>query len=214
MTLTELKHVSAASSYVSVLGKSTIDSASAEYKFIVDATKVALEAGFGVIHGGYAGGAMSAASDTAAAHIQAHGLPAERNIGVPQAQHDSIWARVENAVFTNTADDIFDRLRDVTAGDFAIVAPLGGDGTELEVAVIQHENLIRYTQPKTSKGRKPTPIIFLQTAGGTNWKSLMQSKAAYLTTKTFTSVDECPWMFFVNSMEEFTQAFNVAKTQI
>ncbi len=213
MTLNECKQNSGASHYVSVLGKSTITKESPEYQFTVQATRQALEQGFGVIHGGYAGGAMSAASDTACAYISEHHLPAERNIGIPQRQHDGLWERVTGAVFTEPSNDIYDRLRLVTGGDIAIIAPLGGDGTELEVATLLHENIIRSSQTETCGGKKPTPVIFLQTPTGTNWKKILELKMSELATsvKTF---EQCPWILFAHSMEEFTLKFQQARQML
>lgn len=208
-----LKQASGAIGFVSVLGKSTIATDTPEFQFTVAATRYALEQDFGVIHGGYAGGAMSAASDTACAFIKERSLPAERNIGVPQLQHDGLWERVTGAVFTEASNDIYDRLRLVTAGDIAIIAPLGGDGTELEVAVLLHENIIRATQKETCQGLKPTPIIFLMTPGGTDWKRILSMKMQLLATsmKTF---EQCPWILFAQSMEEFVQVFEGARKMV
>lgn len=205
-----LKQASGAVGFVSVLGKSTIATESLEFQFTVAATHYALEQRFGVIHGGYAGGAMSAASDTACAFIKERSLPAERNIGIPQLQHDGLWERVAGAVFTEPSKDIFDRLRLVTAGDIAIIAPLGGDGTELEVATLLHENIIRATQKETCQGLKPTPIIFLLTPNGTNWKQILTMKMQLLATATKT-FEQCPWILFAQSIEEFERAFAVAR---
>lgn len=208
-----LKQKSGALGFVSVLGKSTIVKDSPEYQFIVDATRFALEQGFGVIHGGYAGGAMSAASDTACEYIEACSLPAELNIGIPQLQHDGLWERVTGAVFTEPSNDIFDRLRLVTGGDVAIIAPLGGDGTELEVATLLHENILRAAQAEKYNGQKPTPIIFLQTPNGTDWKRILSTKMEGLATST-KSFEQCPWIQFASSMEEFIDAFAQARMTI
>lgn len=213
LVIDRLKQIAGANGFVSVLGKSTIASDSVEYQFIVDATRYVLGQGFGVIHGGYAGGAMSAANDTACAYIQEKGLCAEWNIGVPQLQHDGLWERVTGAVFTEPSNDIFDRLRLVTGGDIAVVAPLGGEGTELEVTALLHENLLRRSQASTYAGVFPTPVIFLQTSNGVNWKSLLQEKMRHLTTST-KALEQCPWILFAHSTEEFSRAFAHALTML
>ena len=213
MTLGELKKRSQATGFASILGKSTIAKESDEYGFMVEATCHLLEQGFGVIHGGYAGGAMSAASDTACAYIAKHRLAPERNIGIPQRQHDGLWERVPGAVFTDASDDIYDRLRLVTGGDIAMVAPLGGDGTELEVATLHHENIIRSTQAETCRGAKPTPMIFLQTATGTDWKKILAMKMDLLATSIKT-LEQCPWILFASSMEEFKERLVQARKMI
>lgn len=211
--INHLKQASGAIGFVSVLGKSTIAHDSRAFQFTAAATQYVLEQGFGIIHGGYAGGSMSAASDTACAFIKEHALPAERNIGVPQLQHDGLWPRVEGAVFTEPTNDIYDRLRLVTAGDIAVIAPLGGDGTELEVATLLHENIIRATQTETCQGHKPTPVIFLLATDGTDWKRLVSTKMQLLATsiKTF---QQCPWIIFAHSMDDFAYAFEVARKMI
>ncbi len=209
----DLKQRAQARGFVSVLGKSTIAKDSIEYRFLVEVVQSVLEQGYGVIHGGYAGGAMSAASDTACTYIKEHALPAERNIAIPQVQHDGLWDRVTGAVFTEPSNDIFDRLRLVTSGDIAVIAPLGGDGTELEVATLLHENILRTAQAATYAGQVPTPIIFLQTSQGTDWKQIISTKMQLLATSTKT-FEQCPWIQFASSKEEFVKAFVQARTRI
>lgn len=202
-TINEMKELSGARKFASVLGKSTIDSTREEYKFIEQTTEVLLAHGYGVIHGGYAGGAMSAASDTAHGYILKHGLSPYLNIGIPQKQHDGLWDRVENASFTETTNDIYDRLRMVTSGDIAIICPLGGDGTELEETIVFHENVVKAGMNKYGGAHeKMTPLIFLQTQNGTDWKTLIQTKLALLDTST-KSIDEYEWLYFVDSIEAF-----------
>jgi hypothetical protein len=201
MTLSELQQQSGVRHFVSVLGKSTIATENPEYQLLASAVQVVLEQDFGVIHGGYAGGTMSAASDTAVAYLRAHALPAERNIGVPQEQHEGVWERLDGPVFLSPAIDVYDRLRAITAGDIALIAPLGGDGTDLEITAVIHDNL------EIRDGRKPRPIIFLQTSNGTDWKSLIESKMRCLTTKSFKTFEQCPWILFATSVETFNDAF-------
>lgn len=203
MTIEEMKKQSGADCFASVLGKSTIDPQSEEYKSIEELTRVLLENGYGIIHGGYAGGAMAATSDTAEAYIAKHNLSPFLNIGVPQAQHDGLWERVSKASFTDAAGDIYQRLKVVTSGDIAIVCPLGGDGTELEETIIFHENVVRDGMNKYGGyNLKMTPLIFFQTKNGTDWKHLIEQKMKTICTSV-KEPSEYDWLYFVYSIEEF-----------
>lgn len=193
-TIAELKARSEAKHFASVLGKSTIRKDSAEYKFIESVVELLMKHGFGIIHGGYAGGAMSAASDTANRIISEQNLPKEMNIGVPQKEHDGIWERVVGSVFTDAAEDIYARLKIVTSGDIAIVCPLGGDGTELEETILFHENVIR-----CSLGKRTVPIIFLQTPHGTDWKNIIGVKMETLDTSV-KDPSKYDWLYFIDSL--------------
>lgn len=210
-TFHELKELSGAKKFASVLGKSTIDSGREEYKFIEQATEVLLRHGYGIIHGGYAGGAMSAAGDTAHQYITEHNLSPYLNIGIPQKQHDGLWDRVENASFTEVTSDIYDRLRMVTSGDIAVICPLGGDGTELEETIVFHENVVKAGMNKYGgANEKMTPLIFLQTKNGTDWKTLVQTKLALLDTSV-KHIEEYDWLYFVHSIEEFEEVLENLK---
>lgn len=195
--LAELRLKSGVEKFVSVLGKSTIPKESPEYRFIESATEALLSRGCGIIHGGYKGGAMAAASDAAYRYLTAQKLPLERNIGVPMVGHDGLWERVDTAAFTDAPSTIFERLAMVTSGDIAVFAPLGGDGTEAEEAVVFHENMVR-----TQLGSSIVPMIFLQTSTGTQWKQLLEYKLSVLTTGV-SNLDSLPWLYFVTTMEEF-----------
>jgi predicted Rossmann-fold nucleotide-binding protein len=202
-TINELKQLSGVTKFASVLGKSTIDSSRAEYKLIEQVTEVLLDHGYGIIHGGYAGGAMSATSDTTHQYIIKNNLSPYLNIGIPQKQHDGLWDRVENASFTEVTGDIYDRLRMVTSGDIVVVCPLGGDGTELEETIVFHENVVKAGMNKYGgANEKMTPLIFLQTKDGTDWKTLIQTKLALLDTSV-KDIKEYDWLYFINSIEEF-----------
>jgi len=198
-SIEELKRSSGAHFFASILGKSTISKSTPEYAFIVDAVGFLISHGVGIIHWGYAGGAMSAASDTAVRLIQEAGLPRELNIGVPQLDHDGLWQRVEGAVSTNVAKDIFDRLSAVTSGDIVVICPLGGDGTELEETTVFHENVIRI-----SMGKKPVPLLFLMTSTGTDWESLIRGKMSLLATSV-KDPNQYPWLYFVRSLRHFEE---------
>lgn len=203
--ITELKKLSGATKFASVLGKSTIDQSREEYKMIEQCTEILLENRYGIIHGGYAGGAMQATSDAANRYIEENNLPKELNIGVPQKQHDGLWERVGDASFTKVADDIYQRLQIVTSGDIAVICPLGGDGTELEETIVFHENVVKAGMNKYGgANEKMTPLIFLQTKNGTDWKKLIQTKLSFLDTSV-KNIEEYDWLYFVNSVEEFKQ---------
>lgn len=202
-SINELKQQSGAVHFASVLGKSTINPASEEYKVIGQFTEVLLRNGYGIIHGGYAGGAMSATSDSANGYIAKHNLSPFLNIGVPQVEHDGLWERVTEASFTDVAEDIFTRLKIVTSGDISIICPLGGDGTELEETIVFHENVVRAGMNKYGgHNKKMTPLIFFQTKNGTDWKKLIETKLSILDTSV-KDINEYPWLYFVNSIEEF-----------
>lgn len=210
----EMKQRSGAHSYASVLGKSTIDKNSVEYKTIEKAVEILINNGYGIIHGGYAGGAMSAASDTANRLMQEKGLPKEINIGVPQKEHDGLWDRVVDASFTDAAEDIFMRLKIVTSGDIAVICPLGGDGTELEETIVYHENIVRDGIKKFAKseGKDPIPLIFLQTPNGTNWRKIIETKMQHLATEVRDPAIHT-WLHFVDSLEQFEQLIIKLKPQ-
>lgn len=207
-TITELKQLSGRAKFASVLGKSTIDPESEEYQVICKITEKLFEKGFGVIHGGYAGGAMQAVSDTAQMIIKDQNLSPNCNIAVPQVQHDGLWDRVHEATFTAASSDIFDRLKIVTSGDISVICPLGGDGTELEETIVFHENIVKMGMNKYGGHDFPmTPLIFVQTQNGTQWKKLIQEKMNILDVSV-RDPKEYDWLHFVNSVEEFEQVIS------
>ncbi len=208
--ISDIKKKSGAVAFASILGKSTIPRDHAAYVMIEQAVEILIRNDYGIIHGGYSGGAMSAASDTANRLIAELHLPKERDIAVPQKEHDGMWERVMDATFVEAAEDIFARLKVVLSGEIAIVCPLGGDGTELEETLVFHENVIREGVIKRlkQKGRhdektdQPTPLIFLQVPGGTDWKKLIETKLALLDTSVKHSAGYS-WLHFVDSIEAF-----------
>jgi len=207
MNIAELKQKSGTKLFASVLGKSTIDAQSQEYKTIEEATKILLTNGFGIIHGGYAGGAMSATSDTANVFIKENNLSPEWNIGVPQVEHDGLWERVADAAFADVAEDIFQRLKVVVSGDIAIICPLGGDGTELEETIIFHENVVY------GRGENPKPLIYLQTPNGTNWKALIETKMKILDISVKNPSDY-NWLYFIDSIDQFQELIKKLKSEL
>jgi predicted Rossmann-fold nucleotide-binding protein len=199
MNTDNLQEKAGAKKYVSIFGKSTVDNGSREYQFTEEVTRYLIENDLGVIHGGYAGGIMQAVADTADKILKEKGLPLERNIAVPQIQHDGAgWARVQNASFTVPAEDIYSRLRNVAGhSDIAIIAPLGGDGTMLELTVVWHENVLaKYT------GSTVVPVIVLQTENGTDWKKIIETLVIELDNST-NSLEELNWVHFASNLEEF-----------
>lgn len=202
-TIEQLKLESGRKIFASVLGKSTINPESEEYKIIEKVTEILFQNGYGVIHGGYAGGAMQAVSDTAQKIIKQENLSQLCNIAVPQVQHDGLWDRVSEAVFTHPSQDIYERLKIVTSGDIAIICPLGGDGTELEETVVFHENIVKMGMNKYGGHHfSMTPLIFIQTKNGTDWKKLIEQKMNILDVSV-RDLKEYDWLYFVNSLEEF-----------
>lgn len=213
MTISELKQKSGVKLFASVLGKSTISEESEEYRIISRFTEILLENGYGIIHGGYTGGAMSASSDSANRYIEKHKLSKFLNIAVPQKQHDDLWERVDKAQFTDTAEDIFQRLKVVTSGDIAIVCPLGGDGTELEETIVFHENVVREEANKYNRhNERITPLIFFQTKDGTDWKHLIETKIKTLDI-SIKNISEYKWLYFVSSFDEFGKVIKEIKKE-
>lgn len=189
--------------FASIIGKSTLEINSIEYTYIQEATHELLERGYGIIHGGYAGGSMQAANDTAYKFLKRIHWPMERNIGVPQKQHDCLWPRVDGALFTEPAEDIYDRLRWVLVGNIIIVGPVGGDGTELEQTAIFHENIIQ----GSLAGGIIKPLIFLQTKTGTQWESHIQNKLNILSANIKDS-RALSWLYFSHTMNDFKTILN------
>ena len=178
---------------ISFFGKSTVDENTSEYKITKQLAREVVRAGFGVIHGGYAGGIMQAVSEGAQEAIEEGNLLPKLNLGIPEERFDQDWPRVSNATFSKPAADIFDRLRLVTSGDIVIVAPVGGDGTALELDIVIHENLLaEYT------GAPIKPIIFLLTETGTDWKKFLESRSLLA---TGANIFQKKWISFENSIE-------------
>ncbi len=185
---------------ISIIGKSTVDKNSSEFKLVQELARRLVLSGLGVIHGGYAGGMMEAVSNGAYEAIQEKGWPQELNLGIPEERFDKDWPRVEGAHFSEPAKDIFDRLRLVTSGDCVVVAPIGGDGTALEVDIVIHENLLaKYS------GEKIKPIIFLETENGTKWKEFISSRNLLTTSEKILEKD---WIYFVESVDDIINLIN------
>ncbi len=183
----------------SIFGKSTVPRNHPAYVWTRQITTELLRKNFRVIHGGYAGGIMEAVDEAAQFYISEHNLSRDSNTCVPQQQFDTVgWQRVHHAVPTPVAKDVYDRLRMITtSSDIAIVAPLGGDGTFLEIMTLFHKNMIaKYT------GEKIVPIIFLQMTTGTDWKAIMETVVEQLDVSLH-SVSEIPWIYFVADQDKF-----------
>jgi len=178
--------------FVSFFGKSTTPLFGTEYEWVQQVTADVLSKGYGIIHGGYAGGMMQAVDEAAYAYLVAHDLPLERNIAVPQLAYDrSGWERVRYAIATPPAKDLFDRLRMMTVySQLAIVAPLGGDGTLQEVITVYHQNLVsQYTYERI------IPLVFMHTAGGTDWRQLMST--IHTCAQPDATLDQLDWLRFM-----------------
>lgn len=195
-TVSELKEQSGAKLFASFIGGSKIAKNTHSYKMIEVATMILLRQGFGVIHGGFAGGAMLAVNDMANLVIAEQNLASEVNIAVPQLQFDHL-PRVSGAVFTDSARDIFDRLRAILSGDIIIVSPSGALGTNLELSAAIHENV--YCE-YFHEFIKPKPIIFLQATRGTDWKKLLITKSEILGLKR--DLSSYDWLYFIYSKDD------------
>ena len=184
-------HMSAAKKWASVFGKTTIDAKSADYKLIIAVGECLIEEGYGIVHGGYSGGAMAAVSEGANTAIRYLGLSQKLNVGVPHVLFDKEVARVRNASFTKTAKDIYGRLQIVASGNIAVVCPRGGIGTQLELTMVLHENAT-----KRSFGQPVQPLIFVQTNTGENWKQLF----AHMSKTLRVSTED---VYFVRTISQF-----------
>jgi len=205
MNISEIQNRSGAKRFVSIFGKSTVDPESREYAITAEATRHILSKGFGVIHGGYAGGIMQAVADAAYEYLAANSLPLERNIAVPQREHDGVgWERVRNATFSDVADNIYERLHMVTGhSDIALVGPLGGDGTLLEAVLFYHVNAIaKYT------GDKIVPLVFLDTEEGTEWRDIFEYTTKKLDSSA-RSLDDLEWVHFVRDLNELDEVIEM-----
>lgn len=201
MNISDIQKRSGARTFISIFGKSTVDPESREYEITAEATRHMLAKGYGVIHGGYAGGIMQAAADAAFEYLSENNLPLERNIAVPQREHDAVgWERVKNATFSDVADNIYERLHMVTGhSDIALVGPLGGDGTLLEAAVFYHVNAIaKYT------GDRIVPLVFLDTEGGTEWREIFEFTTKKLDSSA-QSLEDIEWIHFVKNLDELDE---------
>ena len=195
-TVSELKEQSGAKLFASFIGGSKIAKNTHSYKMIEVATMILLRQGLGVIHGGFEGGAMLAVNDMANLVIAEQNLASEVNIAVPQLQFDHL-PRVSGAVFTDSARDIFDRLRAILSGDIIIVSPSGALGTNLELSAAIHENV--YCE-YFHEFIKPKPIIFLQATRGTDWKKLLITKSEILGLKR--DLSSYDWLYFIYSKDD------------
>lgn len=207
-TVSELKEQSGAKLFASFIGGSKIAKNTHSYKMIEVATMILLRQGFGVIHGGFAGGAMLAVNDMANLVIAEQNLASEFNIAVPQLQFDHL-PRVSGAVFTDSARDIFDRLRAILSGDIIIVSPSGALGTNLELSTAIHENV--YCQ-YFKQSAKPKPIIFLQATRGTDWKKLLITKSEILGLKRYLSSYD--WLYFIYSKDDLNNLLASLKNNL
>jgi predicted Rossmann-fold nucleotide-binding protein len=179
---------------ISIIGKSTVAQDLPHYQLIKSLAYKLVCNGHTIIHGGYAGGMMQAASDGAQVAIDEFQLNQSMNIGIPEERFDSDYERVAKATFCKPSKDIFDRLRDIVgSSDVVIVAPIGGDGTMLEVQVTIHENML-----SSYNKRPPTKLIFLQTdyMGTTDWKSIISTQLELLE-NSVSDYAQIPWIYFV-----------------
>lgn len=204
-SIAEIKARSKAKYFVSFFGKTTVDAASPEYQLARSIAAYVVEHDGCVIHGGYTGGMMEAVSVGAAEAIKRFCLPPERNIGVPHVEHDKTHgSRTRNSIFTEAAQDTFERLRWVSSSDICIVCPVGGEGTEMEQTYVFSENTFI---------RNPQPLIFVQTENGTQWDKIIDAKIQYLT-HTENKRSDYPWLYIVRTFEECTQLIDRLSSEI
>lgn len=163
-TFAELKERAGNPHYVGCFGKTFIDRDSAEYKIAHDIGKMLVEAGFGVIHGGYTG-VMEAVSKGADAVIDTRD---DRNvcynIGVP---FSVIGDELPLSSRTNlpSVDNVLDRAHVlIDCSDAVIVMPSGGVGTLVEMLDVFHQN-----QLNKKFGGDIKPIVCV----GSRWEPMM-----------------------------------------
>lgn len=184
-------HLSAAPRWAAVFGKGTIPRTSRDYATIMAIGACLIEEGYGVVHGGYAGGAMEAVSRGANSAIRRLGVSVKRNVGVPHAVFDAQAKRVKNATFTTMQKDIFGRLQVISQSDIAVVSPRGGIGTFTELILVLHEN-----ETKRSIGAKTQSLIFVISKTGTDWKTVLSGITKHLSVSTED-------VYFVHSIRAF-----------
>lgn len=190
-TLNELRSQSGTLCFVSFFGKSSVPPESPDYQLVERIAQHVIERGAGVIHGGYALGMMEAVSNGARYSIDKKSLPPQRNIGIPQKDHDH-WPRVKTALFSDICTDSLDRLRLVTQGNIGVVCPIGGDGTFTELAYVFGENAIR---------SRKKPLVIIETPTGTQWSRIIQSMVTTLNHEEKT-IAEYSWLYITHSYEE------------
>jgi hypothetical protein len=98
----------------------------------------------------------------------------------------------------------FERLALVSSGDIIVVGPVGGDGTELEEALVFHDNIIR----KATKSAPAKPMIILETRNETSWGKILQTKfdLLYVAKKDLNAYS---WLHAVSSVEEFKDLIGI-----
>lgn len=189
---------------ISIFGKSTVGESKKSYQIINQLAYEIVSRGNICMHGGYAGGIMQAVSDGAQRAIDDYGLENTLNIGVPEERFDQKWPRVPVATFTDSAIDIYSRLKIITQSDLFIVAPSGGDGTLLEADIVIHENSINELLGKPTK-----PIIFIE-GKDKKWTNLFQARLDNLDISR-RSVNEYSWLSFIQ-YSEVDQVGNIVNT--
>ncbi len=187
------KKESGANMFVACLGKSSLKKNSADYKTIKKLGEIIIEEDFGLIHGGYSGGAMQAIDEGASETILKQNKKNSLNIGVPYLPFDNDWPRVEKSVFLKPAKKLSERIDNIICNsDIIVVLPKGGFGTLTELIYAFHVNQI-----EEDVGGKIRPIIFY----GINWKILMKELMKGLdVTKQSTGKN---WSYYVDTPEDF-----------
>ncbi len=188
--------------YAACFGKTFIDSESTAYREATAIGKLAIEKGFGVLHGGYSG-LMDAVSTGASEAIAGRGLSPNWNIGVPMYTFDAdTKIKRTESVHLPAARDIYARKEAlVTFNDVCIVLPVGGFGTLLETIDIFHAN-----QLAEKFGGKIRPIIFM----GEHWKKLFTEELPkYLDMHLQKDGDN--FCYFVTTTEEVGQLLETIK---
>ncbi|MFA6322970.1 MAG: LOG family protein [Candidatus Buchananbacteria bacterium] len=191
--INKFKKNSGANMFVACLGKSSLKKNSSDYKTIRKLGKIIIEENFGIIHGGYSGGAMQAIDEGASEAINEQGKKNSLNIGVPYSPFDNDWQRVEKSMFSKPAKKLSERIDNIVCNsDIIVVLPKGGFGTLTELIYAFHMNQI-----EEDLNGKIRPIIFY----GRNWKTLMKELMKGLDIKKQSAGKN--WSYFVDTTEDF-----------
>lgn len=181
--------------FAACIGKSSLIKNGQDFKTIYKIGFNLIDNGFGVIHGGYSGGAMQAINEGANRAIKKNRYNEYSNIGVPLQMLEKKWQRVQYGVFLKPATNLSQRIDSIILNaDVIVVLPKGGYGTLLEAIYAFHLNQINDVN-----NNKIKPIIFY----GNKWKTLMINMLKGLDVKDQSNGKK--WCYFVNSLKDFNK---------
>lgn len=205
--ITDLQKKSWASLFAWCIGKTSLSVDDPQYATIVQLGEILVDYDIGIIHGWYEDGSwwwvMQAFAQWASQSIKRNHRNIYYNIWVPEQRFtDKRWEESYTKFDTQFTDPL--PHMDIRCGvvvdaiDILVVSPVAWNGTLREVFTMYERNDIH--RPSNLWYGKITPIIFY----GDNWKNLF-----HLLDDQFalgTSVSDDKNLYFVNSIEQFTQA--------